>query len=546
LTVVFSPPYPLPPLQVFTREVLSFVEHHNNLTMKYIFYSTLLTFLFLNSTSTIFAATIYSAQSGDWNDPTSWSPAVVPSVTDDVIIEDGHTITKSGASYTHQGNITIHENAELISNAGNSSNGFTFDGGTFNVFGKLTLPFPDRDLDIIGNSLFIGHPSAVIFVSDDWEVYNQAEVVINGICIEVDDDFTISGKNTSVCGNGGVSIGNNASNNTFNLRGGATSDQVCLDTEVYRGVGGICETLITAGTGNAQPTAFDDFEITNINTSVPIDILFQDKPDSDPDATDLLEIVSVGADMSAIGDTSLQGGMIIINDNGTPNDPSDDFVNYTPPTDFVGVDTFYYTITDQNGGYSTALVTVTVSNPLPVTWSEFYGKALACEVALNWTTASELDNDYFEIEKSTNGRDFTLLGTVNGSGTTNNYQKYKFVDKLPAAENYYRIKQVDFDGKIDYSKVIVLKSNCIENEENIGIATLFPNPAKYNDAHLRFNARQTEETFLMVSDLFGSIIINQPLTVHSGINNVDLDITNWPVGTYTIWLGKQSKQLIKV
>ena len=180
--------------------------------MKYFFYNTLLTFLFITSTSTIFAATIYSAQSGDWDDPTSWSPATVPSVTDEVIIRDGHIISKSGPSYTHQGNLTIRENGELISDAGNSSNGFTFDGGTFNVFGKLTLPFPDRDLDIIGNSLFVGHPSAVIFVSDDWEVFDQAEIVINGICVEVDDDFTINGTQASVCGEGGVSIGNNANN----------------------------------------------------------------------------------------------------------------------------------------------------------------------------------------------------------------------------------------------------------------------------------------------------------------------------------------------
>ena len=514
--------------------------------MKYFFYNTLLTFLFITSTSTIFAATIFSAQSGDWDDPTSWSPATVPSVTDEVIIEDGHIITKSGASYTHQGNITIRENGELISDAGNSSSGFTFDGGVFNVFGKLTLPFPDRDLDIIGNSLFVGHPAAVIFVSDDWEVFDQAEVVINGICVEVDDDFTINGTQASVCGKGGVSIGNNTNNNTFNLNNGATVDQICLDTEVYRGEGGTCETLVTGGTGNGQPIAYDDSETTNINTPVLVDILFQGKPDEDPNTDDTLKIVSIGGDLTAMGDTSLNGGTIVLDENGTPNNPSDDFVNYTPPTNFVGIDSFYYIITDQNGGYSTALVTLTVNNPLPVTWSDFYGKEISCEVVLNWTTASELNNDYFEIEKSTNGRDFTSLGTIKGSGTVNDYRQYKFVDKLPATENYYRIKQVDFDGKTDYSKLIVLKSNCIENDENIGIATLFPNPAMYNDAHLRFNARQTEETFLMASDLFGNIIINQPLTVYAGMNNVDLDITDWPAGSYTIWLGKQSKRFIKI
>ncbi len=317
-----------------------------------------------------------------------------------------------------------------------------------------------------------------------------------------------------------------------------------LETAFYCELETTYETFFTDE--NQPPVAFNDFKATNINTPVYIDILFQDKPDIDPDVDDVLAIVSTGGDLTAMGGTSSNGGTIIIDNNGTPNNPGDDFVFYTPPTDFIGVDIFYYTITDQNGGFSTALVTVTVSNPLPVTWSDFYGKEAACEMVLNWSTASELNNDYFEVEKSANGRDFTLLGTVKGSGTTNNYRQYKFVDRLPATENYYRIKQVDFDGKTDYSKVIVIKSNCIENDENIGIATLFPNPAMHNDAHLRFNARQTEETFLMASDLFGNIIINQPLTVHSGMNNVDLDITDWPAGSYTIWLGKQSKQFIKV
>lgn len=303
---------------------------------------------------------------------------------------------------------------------------------------------------------------------------------------------------------------------------------------------------ISTGAENGQPIAFNDFGITDMNTPVFIDILFQDKPDIDPDINDTLMIVSIGADITAMGGNSSQGGTIVIDDNGTPNNPGDDFVFYTPPTGFVGIDTFYYTITDQNGGFSTALVTVTVVNPLPVTWLDFYGNELGCEVVLNWSTSSELNNAYFEIEKSSNGRDFTLLGNVKGSGTTTEYRQYKFVDDLPGTENYYRIKQVDFDSKSDYSKVIVLKSNCIENDDNIGIATLFPNPAMYNEAHLRFNARQTEETSLLASDLFGTIIINQPITIHAGMNNVDLDISAWPAGTYTISIGNQSKRFIKI
>lgn len=55
--------------------------------------------------------------------------------------------------------------------------------------------------------------------------------------------------------------------------------------------------MVAAGTGNAQPTAYEGFETTNMNTTVLIDILFQDKPDSDPDTNNTLKIVSIGGDM---------------------------------------------------------------------------------------------------------------------------------------------------------------------------------------------------------------------------------------------------------
>ena len=359
-------------------------------------------------------------------------------------------------------------------------------------------------------------------------------------------DEVISGRDASVCGAGGVSIGNNANNNTFNLINNATDEQLCLDTKVYRGEGGNCETLVAAGAGNAEPTAYDDFAATDVDDDVFIDILFQDKPDTDPDPNDVLRIVSIGPDMTAQGGTSVEGGSIIIDDNGTPNDPGDDFVFYTPPAGFEGIDSFYYIITDQNGGYSTALVTVTVSNILPVSWTDFSAREAACETVLSWATASEQNNDYFEIEKSSDGRNYTTIGRVNGSGTTTEYRQYKFIDALPNTQNYYRIKQVDFDGKFDYSKIISQKSNCIENDENIGIATLFPNPSMAATVNLRFNARQKEDTFLRVSDLFGKMLIDRPVTVSSGMNNVSIDITSFPAGSYTVWLGKKSQRLITV
>jgi len=185
--------------------------------------------------SNLLAATIESTQSGDWDVGTTWVGGNVPLASDDVIIKDGHKVDKTGTHYTHTGDLFIETTGELEIDCGNSANGFTFDGGTIHVFGSISSTFPGKDMTIRGNSFFWGHPSAVIYISDDWRIEENSETIVEGICVEVDDDFTIDGTNTTLCGSGSVSIGTNTGANTYDFDNGATSDQVCLETGVYRG-----------------------------------------------------------------------------------------------------------------------------------------------------------------------------------------------------------------------------------------------------------------------------------------------------------------------
>ena len=101
--------------------------------------------------------------------------------------------------------------------------------------------------------------------------------------------------------------------------------------------------------GNQPPDAVDDGAGTQINTITPIDVLTND---SDPDG-DEISILGVDA-------VTAQGGTAVVNDNGTPDDPSDDYIVYTPPLGFSGTDTFTYEIGDAYGGTDTATVTVTI------------------------------------------------------------------------------------------------------------------------------------------------------------------------------------------
>lgn len=111
--------------------------------------------------------------------------------------------------------------------------------------------------------------------------------------------------------------------------------------------------------------------------------------------------------------------------------------------------------------------------PLPIEFLNFTVIPLTSEVQLDWSTASESNNDYFTIERSINGFLFESIGTVSGAGNSVSVLKYKYDDTDPFnGTSYYRLKQTDFDGKTSYSTMVAITFNQ-QNHDN-----LYPNPAK--------------------------------------------------------------------
>jgi hypothetical protein len=117
------------------------------------------------------------------------------------------------------------------------------------------------------------------------------------------------------------------------------------------------------------------------------------------------------------------------------------------------------TVWSTSMGNFTGPRTVNQTNPLPVSWLSFTGTRMPDGSAqLNWSTASELNNSHFEVEKTTDGKNFTKVGEVKGNGTTNKISKYAYTDKTAgSATVYYRLKQVDFNTKFEYSKLVAVK-----------------------------------------------------------------------------------------
>ncbi len=120
------------------------------------------------------------------------------------------------------------------------------------------------------------------------------------------------------------------------------------------------------------------------------------------------------------------------------------------------------------------LASFDLSNPLPVELVEFSARLNSGVVDLKWITASELNNDYFTIERSQNGQDFVEWSRVRGSGTTSQRSKYTLEDTAPfLGRSYYRLRQTDYDGKGRYYGIVAVMN------DNDGDATisLYPNPS---------------------------------------------------------------------
>ena len=110
---------------------------------------------------------------------------------------------------------------------------------------------------------------------------------------------------------------------------------------------------------------------------------------------------------------------------------------------------------------------------LPVTFLNFSGELKGKQVQLKWTTGAEINNKGFNVERSLNGTDFTAIAFVTASNINTTVHNYQFIDEVKGKRIYYRLQQVDNDGKATYSNVVV-----INNNSSIQLVQVVPNPVK--------------------------------------------------------------------
>jgi len=169
-------------------------------------------------------------------------------------------------------------------------------------------------------------------------------------------------------------------------------------------------------------------------------------------------------------------------------------------------------------------------NPLPVQLTSFTAKRADRAVKLSWTTASELNNREFVVERSFNGKTFNAIGSVAGNGTATRANTYTFSDKQAlAGVSYYRLKQIDLDGKFEYSPVrAVAASNTAMDAE----LSAYPNPTSTS---VQLSLPSEANGMVRVMSLTGQTVWEGTAAQLAAKNNT-LDMSRFQSGTYLISL----------
>ncbi|MEM9888266.1 MAG: T9SS type A sorting domain-containing protein [Bacteroidota bacterium] len=173
---------------------------------------------------------------------------------------------------------------------------------------------------------------------------------------------------------------------------------------------------------------------------------------------------------------------------------------------------------------------------LPVEYTSFTGKSIDCQAELSWSTASETNNERFELQHSENAKDFKEIAKLKGAGTTLTPQQYSFTHETAAiGTNYYRIKQVDTDGASDYSAVIAVENDCKPAED---IFTVYPNPVGDGDLTITYEVHREHEAVIEVLNLAGEQVLRTPIVAEQGKNRFSLNTRPLAAGTYYVSLYK--------
>ena len=194
---------------------------------------------------------------------------------------------------------------------------------------------------------------------------------------------------------------------------------------------------------------------------------------------------------------------------------------------------------------------------LPIELIAFHAIPRDKVVDLVWVTNSEVNNDYFTIERSQNMINIDIIGTVDGAGNSSTTLNYRLVDERPyEGYSYYRLKQTDNDGRSVYSDWVPVYMRSAEQVANEHVSALttsdiqlvqaYPNPTT-GLVNILYTCTSDKQIRYEVHDLTGRRVMYKQVSANEGVNFLQIDLARLPRGTYILLLrGNSGVAYVKV
>jgi hypothetical protein len=311
--------------------------------------------------------------------------------------------------------------------------------------------------------------------------------------------------------------------------------------------------LITSGTvwSNATLTTSTSLGSLQPNTSYTMNLTFAD-PSSSKYGFQLVALPSgAGASTASIGSltsgtgsqTQSSGGRSYLNQTSTGtsviNNTKTWTFTYTTPTSFNGNIVFHTVLNATNSNNSSSDDDVYYkafsATVLPVSWYKLVAeRETENTVIINWTTAQEINNDYFVVERSADMKLWEDAGTVKGSGNTTNVQKYTYHDLTSSLSFiYYRIRQVDFDGTTSLSPMLSVPAFAIDK---------YAKPVIISKNHeITIATSNTSDlVYIKIIHLNGQVALEKSI-----MPNEPIFLSQLPSGSYIIVAEARGQQAVK-
>ena len=176
------------------------------------------------------------------------------------------------------------------------------------------------------------------------------------------------------------------------------------------------------------------------------------------------------------------------------------------------------------------IVRITADDPVPVELTSFAASVNGRDVILQWTTATELNNSGFQVERRTSDTDYEAIGFVAGSGTTTEQRNYLFSDvRIPDGNYFYRLKQIDFNGQFNFSYEVEVEVN---SPAVYALEQNYPNPFNPSTT-INYSIAEAGIVKLTVYNLLGqevALIVNE--FKEAGGHTITFDASKLTSGAY--------------